>query len=368
MSERTLLLVGAGHAHLGVIEALGKSPIANSRVVLVEPLDAMRYSGMVPGWIAGEYRASEAMIPLAPLVEKSGLDWRKARLVSLDPLAKSALLDTGEIVSFDICSIATGGVGQAADVIGKDPRLLDIRPIDQFIEHWRALRDGVALPRRIAVIGGGAGGVELVFGLRNAPALDDPQIILVAGSSGPLPDHSKAISRSVQRECERQGIRILAEDARFENAALMAGGTSLEPVDLVVAAVGSGAPRWPKACGLPVDDEGFIRVDQHQRTCGFPAIFATGDVARRTDRYLPHSGVHAVYAGPVLAENLRRAMAGKPPQRSYRGIGMNFYLLNTGRGEAILSYAGFALKGHWLRRLKDWLDRRWIDRFTVPGG
>ena len=95
--------------------------------------------------------------------------------------------------------------------------------------------------------------------------------------------------------------------------------------------------------------------------------FSAGDIARRTDRDLPHSGVHAVYAGPVLAKNLRAALAGRETSGTYRGRGMDFYLLNTGRGEAIVSYGTIAMQARWLRRLKDWLDRRWIRRFTRPG-
>ncbi len=364
MIDQTLLLIGAGHAHLGVIDSLRKKPLPHTRVVLVEPLDTTRYSGMVPGWLAGEYRADEAGIPLQPLAREAGIDWHRARLVSLDPHAKAALLDSGEIVRYDVCAIATGGEGRAAELLGRDRRLLDIRPIDGFIESWQQLRESRSAIRNIAVVGGGAGGVELAFGLANAPEIPRVSITLVCGKAGLLPDHSGAIAEKVRAELMRQNIRITDADARFESGKLVAGDKSLEPLELVVAAVGSGAPDWPRASGLPVDEDGFIRVDEHQVVCGFREIFATGDVARRTDRQLKHSGVHAVYAGPVLAKNLRRTLAGKWPRRVYRGLGMDFYLLNTCRGEAILSHHGLAIQARWLRRLKDWLDRRWVDRFS----
>ena len=367
MDGRTLLLVGAGHAHLGVIDDIRKKGAPCGRVILVEPRDAMHYSGMVPGWLAGEYRASEAMIPLAPLVEETGIEWRKAELVALDAQAGKATLADGTVLEFDVCSIATGGAGQAARQLGDDPRLLDIRPIDAFVERWRALRDSPAPPRRIAVVGGGAGGVELAFGAANAPLPHAARVILVTGDKGLLPDHSAAVRRSVARELASQNIRTIAEEAKFRDGKLVAGAEPLGRIDLVIAAVGSGAPDWPRQSGLPVDGDGFIEVDAHQRVCGHPQIFAAGDIARRTDRDLPHSGVHAVYAGPVLAKNLRAALAGREPSGTYRGRGMDFYLLNTGRGEAIVSYGTIALRARWLRRLKDWLDRRWIRRFTRPG-
>ena len=81
--------------------------------------------------------------------------------------------------------------------------------------------------------------------------------------------------------------------------------------------MGSGAPAWPRAGGLVCDAAGFIAVDAHQRSISHCRIFAVGDVAARQDRGLPHSGVHAVFAGPVLAANLRSALAGREPVRSY---------------------------------------------------
>ena len=367
-ADPVLLLVGAGHAHLGVIDDWRKHGRPRARTLLVEPLDAMLYSGMVPGWIAGEYRASELAIPLAPLVEEARLEWHRSRLVRIDPQARITQLDNGETLAFDICSIATGGAGQASDVLGTDERLLDIRPLGGFISRWQSLRESEPLHRRIAVVGGGAGGVELAFGFRNSSHWRDCSVTLVTGTGGLLPDHAEAVRERVARELEAQGIAVFREDAAIRDGALMAGERSLEPLDLIAAAIGSGAPDWPPVSGLPVDQDGFVQVDEHQRVCGFEHILAAGDVARRTDRAVPHSGVHAVYTGPVLARNLRRMLDGKPPRRSYSPRFMDFYLLNTCRGESIASYRRFGLQSRWLRRVKDWLDTRWIRRFTRPAG
>ncbi|WP_100260703.1 FAD-dependent oxidoreductase [Qipengyuania seohaensis] len=364
MSGKTLLLVGAGHAHLGVIDDIRKDGLPCEKVVIVEPRKAMHYSGMVPGWLAGEYRASEAMIPLQPLVEEAGIEWVQASAVGIDASRKTVRLDTGDDIAFDICSIAIGGAGRARRVLGDDPRLLDIRPIDRFVDRWRDLRDGAAPPRRIAVVGGGAGGLELAIGLANAPMPKKTRVTLIAGEGGLLSDHAASVQRKARAELAEQGIRLIESDASFGEEGLCVAGEELKPPELIVAAIGSGAPAWPRESGLAVDGDGFIEVDRHQRSCSHAHIFAVGDVARRTDRRLPHSGVHAVYAGPVLADNLRRALDGRTPTNTYRGRGMDFYLFNTGRGEAILSYGPVALKTRWLRKLKDWLDRRWIDRFT----
>jgi NADH dehydrogenase FAD-containing subunit len=91
-------------------------------------------------------------------------------------------------------------------------------------------------------------------------------------------------------------------------------------------------------------------------------------VAARTDRKVAHSGVHAVFAGPKLAANLRAALAGEPPSERYRPRWNSLYLLTTGDGGAILSYGPLAAKGRWVRALKRWIDLRWIDTYARAAG
>ena len=95
------------------------------------------------------------------------------------------------------------------------------------------------------IVGGGAGGVELAFGLRNLAGADPrPQVTLVAGAGGLLPGFAEGVRRRVASALARKGIAVIAEDAQVSGGALMAGEQSLEPADLVIAATGSAAPGW----------------------------------------------------------------------------------------------------------------------------
>ncbi|HCC26898.1 MAG TPA: hypothetical protein DEP97_06915, partial [Erythrobacter sp.] len=90
-------------------------------------------------------------------------------------------------IAFDYCSIDTGGVGQATGTIGEDPRIVDVRPIGTFLARIDERIAGVAhRPRHLAVVGGGAGGVELAFALRRRFG-SAPRITLVTGADGALP-------------------------------------------------------------------------------------------------------------------------------------------------------------------------------------
>jgi len=366
LPKQTLLLAGGGHAHVAVLaDWIRRGAPAGVRTLLLTPEPSLRYSGMVPGWLAGQHAADDGLVDLAALAARAGVEWVEGRLAAIDPAANTATTDSGETIAFDVASLDTGGVGRARDVLGDDPRIIDIRPIEAFVERIASLR----APRRVVVAGGGAGGVELAFALRNlAGAPFPPEVVLVTGAGGLLPGFGARVQALVAAELARQGIAVVTGEARIAGGRIMAGAVSLEPADGIIAALGSAPPPWLAASGLALDAAGFVAVDAQHRSVSHPQIFAAGDVAVRTDRPLAHSGVHAVMAGPVLAANLREALAGQPPRASYRPRRHNLYLINTGDGRAIASYGSFAAQGRWVLDWKHRIDRRWIAGYAALAG
>ncbi len=363
----TFLLVGGGHAHVAVLadwiaRGVPAKDQTRTRTVLLTPQPQLRYSGMVPGWIAGQHGRDQALVDLAGLAQRAGVELVLDRCTGIDPDARRVRTAGGGTIAFDFASIDTGGEGRGAALIGNDPRLIDVRPIGGFVDRLALLP---ALGH-VVVAGGGAGGVELAFAIGNRKdAGTAPQVTLVTGRDGLLPGFAPAVQRRVARALARQGIAVHRDDARLENGAIMAGAVSLEPADAIITAIGSAAPGWAKDSGLAVDGAGFISVDQHQQSPSHPHIFAAGDIAARIDRPLAHSGVHAVFAGPVLAANLRSALEGAEPRAAYRPRANSLYLMNTGDGSAIASYGPLSAEGAFVLRLKHWIDKRWIAKYAA---
>lgn len=359
---RTLLLVGGGHAHVAVLaDWIRRGVPTGARGVLLTPDRHLRYSGMVPGWLAGQHGQDAGLVDLAALADRAGVEWVAGRCVALDPAGRSVTTDSGRAIAFGCASLDTGGVGRAAALLGDDPRLVDVRPIDAFAERLAAM----PLPARVVVAGGGAGGVELAFALRNRAGADPrPEVVLVTGEGGLLPGFAEAVRSRVAKALARQGIVLHLAEARFVDGVIRASETSLEPVDLIVAATGSAAPAWVRESGLAVDAQGFALVDAQQRSVSHPHIFAAGDVAARADRPLAHSGVHAVKAGPVLAANLRAALAGEAPRRAYHPRRHSLYLINSSDGSAIASYGPLVAEGRWVLALKHRIDKGWIATYA----
>ena len=124
----------------------------------------------------------------------------------------------------------------------------------------------------------------------------------------------------------------------------------------------SGAP-WLADTGLPLDERGFLLVDEMLRSPADAAVFAAGDIATMPNHPREKAGVYAVRAGPPLADNLRRVLAGRPLRRAVpqkRALA----LIGTGDGRAVASRGPFAAYGRNLWRLKDCIDRRWMRKYT----
>jgi NADH dehydrogenase FAD-containing subunit len=240
-----ILLAGGGHAQLAVLADWIRHGRPPCEAWLVSPARYLRYSGMVPGIISKDYCRDDGLIDLAALASSAGTVFIEQALVALDADRRHAVLDDGHVLAFDVCSLDTGGVGQAASVLGPDPRLVDIRPIENFLAWHARIDRHSGKTQSVAVIGGGAGGVELAFALRNMDGPEhSPAVHLITGTPGLLPGHAALARRYARAELDRQKIAIHECDAHIADGKLHAGGELLEPVDHIVAAIGSAAPPW----------------------------------------------------------------------------------------------------------------------------
>ena len=333
-------------------------------ITLLSPSAHLRYSGMVPGWISDEYDEAVGLVDLARLAHRANADCVLDSCVAIDPEQRLIRTAKGQTIPFDLCSINTGGVGRARAILGDDRRILDVRPIGDFDTLSAELASDAFDPRHFAVLGGGAGGVELAFGLRNARGRKTQRVTLVTGKDGLLPGFGWLARQLTARALARQEIALIEAEARIEAGSLIAGAGAIDQPDHIIAALGSAAPEWPAESGLAVDNQGFIEVDRFQRSTSHPHIFASGDVASRQDETVPHSGVHAVHTGPILSQNLREVACGQPPVQTYRPNPASLYLLSTGDGSAILAYGPIAAQGRWVRNLKDRIDKRWLATYS----
>ena len=358
-----LVLLGAGHAHTQVLQALAREPLAPAQITLVSPFAQLVYSGMVPGMVAGHYDGAACTIPIAPLAERARATFVQAAAVGLDAAAKRLRLDDGRELGYDVLSVDIGAVMDRDAIAGAREHALFVRPIEHFMQLWHALLARAAQQALdVAVVGGGAAGVELALALQFRLG-GRSRIRLVTGGMPLLAAYPAAVRWLGRRALRRRGItlveqtcrQVTADSLRLDNAASL-------PCDVALLAIGGSAPGWLAASGLALDERGFIATGPTLQSTSHAAVFAAGDVASRTDAPRPRSGVYAVRAGPPLALNLRRFIEGAALQR-YWPQARSLNLLACGDKRAIVSWGPLAAEGRWAWRWKDRIDREFVGKF-----
>ncbi len=374
---RTFLLAGAGHAHVEVLRAFAAKPVPDTALVLATPDRYSIYSGMLPGIVAGLYDVSEARIDAQGLAAAAGARFVPQPIVGLDLRLRQARCADGSSIAFDGLSLDIGIVPAGLDLSGVRQTVIPVKPIGEFLHRFGDLLDRIRQGdlRRMAIVGGGAGGVELAFAAERvsrrvmAAAGHDPAslgITIVTASRTLLPGFPRRFVERIEQRLGARGIAVLAH-ARVTAVTrhhLHAEGHPPVAADAVVWATRAAAPPWLAETGLPLDTQGFVIVEGGLDVRGRSGIFAAGDVISFAPRPLPKAGVHAVRQGPVLAGNIRRCLAGRPPL-PYRPRPAALVLLATGERHAVATRNGLTLEGDWLWQIKDRIDRRWIARYRT---
>ena len=323
-----IVLVGGGHAHVHVLAAFGQWRDPQVRVTLIARDLMTPYSGMLPGVIAGLYTRDEAHIDLEKLAAATGTQLVHAAASDIDRAGKQVICDGHPPVPYDVLSLDVGSTPSLDSIPGARQHGIAVKPIGGFLAKFEALRVECAKPdgpRRIAVIGGGAGGVELLLSVRTRLRAEaqrdgrDPDAVsfqlVTAGEI--LQTHNARVRKAFRRVFAERNIALLEN---HDVAALRAGaidladGSSLA-ADAVFVVTQASAPGWFAATGLQRGENGFIAVGPTLQSLNDPSVFAAGDCAALIETPREKAGVYAVREGPPLAENLRRAGAWRKPAR-----------------------------------------------------
>ena len=360
---RDLVLIGGGHANVEVLRAFGMHPEPGVRLTTIAREPHSPYSGMLPGHIAGHYDWSEIHIDLVRLAQFAGSRLINDSVVGLDPDGKLIHLDGRPDIRYDLVVINTGGL-PGLNIEG-DGSAVPVKPIGQFLPKWQAILErSESRPLDLLVVGGGAGGVELALAIKERHGKRFT-VRLVTASSRIIEGQSGVVGRMLAKELERAGIELVTGFPVVEvnrGEAISASGAKFE-ADVVLWTGGVEAPSWPAKSGLEVDEAGFIKVDKYLQSPSHPDILAAGDIASLVGQPRPKSGVYAVRAGPYLGLNSRHLLRGEPPE-AYKAQTRALAILGIPGERAVASRGWFCAKGRSLWRWKEWIDRKFIDRFN----
>ncbi|MBF9030245.1 selenide, water dikinase SelD [Rhodobacterales bacterium HKCCE3408] len=365
---RDLVLVGGGHAHALVLRRWGMRPVPGARLTLIHPGPTAPYTGMLPGHVAGHYSRDQLMIDMVRLARFAGARLILGEAEEIDRRAGEVRIPGRGAIGYDLLSIDIGVTSAMPDVPGFAEHGVPAKPLDTFADRWDAFAEAPPDQPKIVVVGGGVAGVELAMAAQHR---------LGASAAVTVVEREKLLSvlphrarHGLTAELRAAGITTLEGTGVAKIAADhvdLTDGRSL-PADLVVGAAGARPHAWLAATGLDTKD-GYLVVDEQLRTSD-PAIYAAGDCAHFAADPRPKAGVYAVRAAPILAWNLAADLTGRQ-RRSFRPQRDYLKLVSLGRKAALGEKSGIVLRGDWVWRWKDRIDRRFMDKLNdlpaMPG-
>ncbi len=374
---KDLVLIGGGHSHVAVLKRFGMKPLPGVRLTLICRDAHTPYSGMLPGYVAGHYDYDEAHIDLGALARFANARFYHSTVTGLDLREKRVVCDNRPPVPFELVSINTGSTPNTSQVPGATGNVVPVKPINTFLDRWEALSDRAVShdgPMKIAVVGAGAGGVEILLAIQHrlknlrtavGKSADNMEFHLFSDTDDILPTHNGPVRRTFMGTLKARGAVLHMGNAVAEvmPGALRTDRDETFQADEILWVTAAGAPAWPRDAGLDVDDGGFIKVGDTLQSTSHPDVYAAGDLAAMVNHPRPKSGVFAVRQGKPLARNLRRALLGREP-RPFRPQSRFLSLISTGDKYAVASRGGWSVKGRTIWTWKDWIDQRFMDKFN----
>lgn len=368
-----LLLMGAGHAHLTVLQKISEIVDKGHVVTVVGPGEHHYYSGMGPGMLGGYYAPEHIRFPVKRLTEKGGGTFLLDRVVELKPDERKVVLESGGCVEYDAASCNLGSVVPALGEgeAKKGEAIYPVKPIENLLSGRRRILGLVhGGGSRIIVLGGGPAAVEVAGNAWRAARQclqakggKMPAIRILAGR-GLLRRYPDKVAKLARESLENRDIEI-NEDGYVER--IDTEGVTLENgqfhrAEAVFVALGTKPPALFRDAGLPVGPDGGLSVNEYLQCVDHPELFGGGDCIHFKPRPIDRVGVHAVKQNPILYRNLMAVLEGGgleefEPQSKY------MLIFNLGDGTGLLWRGGFACRNRPSFWLKNWIDKRFIREY-----
>ena len=386
---KDLVLIGGGHSHAIVLKMFGIKPLPGVRLTLISDVLYAPYSGMLPGHVAGFYNYDECHIDLRSIAKFAQCEIFVDRAIAIDLNKNRVICQIRPPVNFDCLSIDIGSTPATLSVPGAAEYAIPAKPVPEFLASWNQLvsarQNHPEKLLKIAIVGGGAGGVELALNMQSRL---QSEIHLFHSGAELMPAHNKRVRRHLKQILINRGIKLhlmekvsaieklemieIASDAQFliPNSqfpiphAQICCESGLElKCDRIFWVTQASAANWIGESGLATDSNGFMQVSDCLQSVSHPNVFGAGDIAAMVNYPRPKAGVFAVRQGKPLFENLQQFLLGKPlkpfaPQSQYLA------LIGTGNKRAIASRGNFMWESPLLWYWKDWIDRKFMQSFT----
>jgi NADH dehydrogenase len=366
-------------------------PPASARVTLVNDVNFLLYTPLLPGAAGGTLEPRHVVVPLRD--ELKDTDIRLGEVCGATPEQNCVHIKTleghEELLHYDHLVVALGSVSRTLPIPGLAEHAIGFKSLPEAI----ALRNRVIAtlemaetledPERRAeyltylFVGGGYAGVEGLAELQDFAAeairryprcrTQGMRWILVEAADRIMRETPPDLAEFCMAELRGRGIEIRTGTTLEEVTATSASlsGEELIPTRTVVWTAGVRPHPVVQNLGLPLE-RGRIRTDSYLQVDGHRQIWAVGDAAGVPDpahdykQACPPTAQHAIRQGRLVARNIAAAIGtGRRRRFRYRNKGA---FVDLGRREAVADTMGIKWRG-----VPAWVLARSYHLAMMPG-
>jgi demethylphylloquinone reductase len=342
-------------------------------ITLVEPKDNFLFSPLLYEVLTDELQRWEIAPSYQKLLAGGKIKWCQDAVEGVDLKTHRVDLLSGNYLSYDYLVLAVGNKSWFPDLPGLREYALTFRSLadaDRLEERLRIMETSERQKLRIAVIGGGANGVELACKLCDR-LQGRVNIFLIERGKEILSPFPKGVKKAANRAINKRAIDVYLEtdikEISADNIVLNNGQNITVPLDLVLWTAGTESIPWVRDLDCQQTSRGKLLTRPTLQLIDYPEVFALGDLADlRTSKTksVPMTAQAAYQQASCVAKNIRATLEGKSLRRfRYLHLGD---MLTLGKGVAVVSSYGLNLEGFlggivrrlvYIQRLPTWRHR-----------
>src|ERR671915_1881520 len=298
-----VLILGGGFGGLTAARKLERIlPAASAKVTLVNDVNFMLYTPLLPGAAGGTLEPRHVVVPLREELKSTHL--RLARVTGADPTRSAVTIRNPEgdeeKLHYDQLIVTLGSTSRTLPIPGLAEHAVGLKTLSeaialrnrlvQTLEHAESIDDDEARHSLLTYVFVGAGyaGVEGLAELQDFATdvlelyprckLHGVRFVLVEARDRLMPEISEGLAAFAEAELRRRGIevrlsttieRVSAESTELSNGEVI-------PTRTVAWTAGVTPHPIVARLGLPLDGAGRIKVDRYCQVEGFDDVWAIG--------------------------------------------------------------------------------------------
>lgn len=364
-------IVGAGFGGLQTAQSLAGKEV---EVVLIDRYNYHTFIPLLYQVATAQLAPEQVVVPIRTLLRKANnLNFLHAEVEQIDFAAREIKTDR-KTLSYDYLVLATGSKSNFFGVSGADKYAFQLKTLNQAIklrnhllrcfEAASLISDPILREQllTIAIVGGGATGVELAGSLvelinnslqKDFQQLNSPEVklLLVQKSDRLFAEFPKSLGNYTTKRLKRLGVKVILNSrvtSVSPDGLELDNGTRIDAATTIWAVGVSGAiPNcFPSP---PIGRQRQVNVTPTLQLAHYPEVFAIGDLASIFSQK-PLSGVapEALQQGVYVAKAIVKQIQGKRLKP--------FSYFNKGRLAIIGCYSGIGqIAGIKLQGFLPWL-------------